>query len=167
MSALNNRKNDLNLLRAAGFLPAAGEAEIAEMQNTASDFDNLVQIHHEWELASLLWETIQDELLEFLRPESDDSDAFHLVHNQTRLENLYREEILAEIESETHIQDRELQYVRFSATEFPGRDPERRQGSLYYPSIRELRGLPPDKKKQHKEREHFLGRENTRRPSKN
>ncbi len=167
MSASDYRKNDLDLLRNVSDFLAFEETEIDDTENTTSHHDNLAQIHHEWELASLLWETIQDELMSFLTPEASESETYRFVHNQTRLENLYREEILAEIEKNRRSDDWGLEEIQLSDTGSPERNPERRQRSLYYPSIRELRGLPPDKKRRRKERDHFLGRENPRRPSLN
>ncbi|HPA44708.1 MAG TPA: hypothetical protein PLZ55_12240 [bacterium] len=142
------------------------EEWIHNFRDLSENPNELANMHQGKELTSLLWQTIQDDLLHFLEPGTEPKTPQKNIHNQNVLLELIQEEINIE-EDETETAVRRLWSVEIRSAGKKRRIDRTRRWLVPYPHIRELRGLPSDEKKRKEEEEHFLGGGNPRRPSEN
>lgn len=126
----------------------------------------LAMIHHECDLVTLLWKTIQEDLVDFLRFQSKSVWVTEHIFNHTRFLDLLEKEITTEQGAGTRVHVSKPGRTRSAAEEYRRPGPERPRVPLD-PRVVELLRLPPDPQRRKKERKHFLGRGNPRRPSKN
>lgn len=126
---------------------------------------NLANVHHEHALACLLWRTIQDDLVEFLRPGTEGLGPIEHFGSRTRLLDLLEAESTPGDEDRTQAQEPWLRGTQ-AAEKLGPTEPEPRR-ILPSPGVKEIRVPPPDPKRREREREHFLGGGNPRRPSEN
>ncbi len=135
-----------------------------DIANSNPAVDNrLTHIHREQSLPSILWHTIQEDLLKFLEP-AEGIQRKH-IHSQETLLNLISNTDRNEIDFQPRI-GRTCRETIWMSEDNRRINPKRTRVPAN-PALKELRGLSPDPKRRKEEQEHFLGGENLRRPSMN